>query len=65
MAVKLILKDKYQDNQTALNILDLETLKYRRGELCLKFAQKCLKTPKMKHLYQNNENTQETRKHEH
>ena len=65
VAVKLILKDKYQDYQTALNILDLETLKDRREELCLKFAQKCLKNPKMKHLFPNNENTQETRKHEH
>ena len=65
MAVKLILKDKYQDNQSALNILDLETLKYRREKLCLKFSQKCLKTQKIKHLYPNNENTQETRKHEH
>ena len=64
VVVRLILKDKYQDYPTALNILDIETLKDRREQLCLKFAKNCLKNQNMKHLFPNNENTHETRIYE-
>ena len=37
-ALKLILKSSYQTYQNALKILDLQTLKNRRENLCLQFA---------------------------
>ena len=57
VAFKIILKNRYTDYQNALNILELQTLKERREELCLKFAQKCLSNPKMKVLFPPNNRT--------
>ena len=51
MALKIILKEKYQSYQNALNHLDLDTLKDRREHLCLSFAKKCLKNEKVKDLF--------------
>ena len=42
-ALKVILKHKYKDYETALKELKLETLYKRRESLCLKFAKKSLK----------------------
>ena len=42
VAFKIILKDKYKSYQHAQNILELQSLKDRREELCLTFAKKCL-----------------------
>ena len=39
-SLKIILKDKYQNYNHALNILELETLSERREQLCLEFARK-------------------------
>ena len=65
-ALKLILAEKYQNYENALNILELETLEDRRKNLCLEFAKKCLKNEKMKSLLGENEKIHEmkTRKRE-
>ena len=46
VAITIILKNCYTNYQNALNILELQSLKERREEICLKFAQKCLSNPK-------------------
>ena len=65
-ALKLILAEKYQNYENALNILELETLASRRKTLCLEFAKKCLKNVKMKCLFSENVKIHEmkTRKRE-
>ena len=50
-ALKLILKDKYSDYESALKILGIESLFDRREKLCLKFAKKCLKMENFKKLF--------------
>ena len=67
VALKIILKDKYQTYESALNLLDLETLKERRNNLCLIFAKKCLKNPKMQSLFPPNNRTHpmDIRNHKH
>ena len=59
MALKIILKNDYKNYQNALNILEIQTLKERREELCLSFARKCLNNTKMKHLFPPNKKTHE------
>ena len=54
IAFKIILKDNYINYQNALNILELDTLKERRDQLCLQFAKKCLSNEKMKNLFPPN-----------
>ena len=67
VALKIILKNNYISYENALNVLELETLKDRRERLMLTFAQKCLKNPKMKHLFPPSTSTHpmEIRSHEH
>ena len=43
IALKIILKEKYESYQNALNHLEFDTLKDRREQLCLSFERKCLK----------------------
>ena len=50
-AVKLILKEKYEDYHSALKLLNLDTLFKRREKLCLRFAKKCLKIENFKKLF--------------
>ena len=50
-ALKIILKDRYNGYQDALNTLKLKTLKDRRDYLCLKFAKNCLRIEKFKRLF--------------
>ena len=50
-AVKIILKDKYKTYENGLARLGLETLKDRREHLCLKFAEKCTRNQKLKHMF--------------
>ena len=54
VAMKIILKNDYKNHENALNILELQTLKERREELCLSFARKCLRNEKMKALFPPN-----------
>ena len=55
-AMKIIFKEKYQSYEKSLQLLEIETLEYRREQLCLSFAQKCLKNPKMKKMFPINPN---------
>ena len=52
--MRIILGDKFNGYQKSLNILQLDTLKNRRENLCLTFAQKCLKNPKTKDMFPEN-----------
>ena len=50
-ALKVIMKDKYQNYSDALKTLKIKSLKGRREELCLKFAKSCLKMEKFKKFF--------------
>ena len=50
-AVKLILKENYENYESALKLLNLDTLFKRREKLCLRFAKKCLKIENFKQLF--------------
>ena len=55
---KLVLKDKYKDNEyayeNALLILNLQTLEQRRNELSLNFAKNCIKNDVSSDLFPKN-----------
>ena len=65
-ALKVILGDSYMSYENALKILDIETLNDRRIDLCLNFARKSSKHPKMKWMFPLNDKTHQmgTRKPE-
>ena len=65
-AVKIILGDQFQSYEQGLIKLDMENLSERRQNLCLSFAQKCVKNPKTMHMFPKNEkpHNMETRKSE-
>ena len=57
--LKVILGEKYENYQTALEYLGLESLEVRRKQRCLDFALKCIKHPRNHRLFpvkQNNNN---------
>ena len=62
-ALKVILKDKYENYEKALNYLNIESLENRRTNLCINFAEKCLKKEKFKSMFplNNKIHDQETR----
>ena len=64
VALKIILKDRYKRYENALATLELESLATRRENLCLIFAHKCLKNPKMKYLFPPNNKTHEMKTRE-
>ena len=51
MLLKVILKDKYTNYESALSELKLETLFKRRDMLCLKFAKKSLKLQNFNNMF--------------
>ena len=51
IALRIILKDKYQTYKKALAKIGLDKLSDRREKLCLIFAQKCTKNPKTSHMF--------------
>ena len=51
-ALKVILKEKYQDYDNALKLMDLESLFDRRESICLKFAKKALRLEHFKKCFQ-------------
>ena len=53
-ALKIILGDKYVSYDNALKVLKLQSLKERREDLCLKFADKCLQVPKLSRMFPKN-----------
>ena len=50
-AVRVILGPRYSNYKQGLKMVNLETLAQRREKLSLKFAQKCLKNPKVKDFF--------------
>ena len=50
-ALRVILKEKYQNYSDALSALRLKSLKDRREELCLRFAKNCLRIEKFKKFF--------------
>ena len=67
-AFKIMIKQRYKHYNDGLNILEMDTLSKRREQLCLQFAQKCTKHPKLEHMFPlNNKNhqmqTRETEKY--
>ena len=48
----IVLGDKYKSYETALEHMDLESLKQRRQKLCENFAQKSVKNPKFSTWFQ-------------
>ena len=61
-----MLGEKFKDYQSALLQLNMQPLSERREELCLKFAQKCIKNPKTSSMFPLNKKKHEmsTRKFE-
>ena len=60
-AAKIILQDKYENYNNAINILGWQKLTERRKLLVLKFAKNCLKNEKMQHLFPKNEKSHKMR----
>ena len=50
-ACAVILGDSYLQYSNALAVLNLKSLKERRKDLCLKFAQNCAKSDKFNHWF--------------
>ena len=56
VALRLILREDYDNYQHALEISNLETLETRRKALCLKFAKKCTKSEHSQDIFPLNSN---------
>ena len=54
-AVKIILKDNFKGYKRGLAQLGIESLEERRKELCLNFANKCVKNTKLEHMFPRND----------
>ena len=54
-AMKVIFGENFNCYQNCLNKLDIPTLTERREQLCLTFAQKCAKHPKLKEMFPLND----------
>ena len=50
-AVRIILGKHFEDYESALDKINLESLKKRREEICINFAEKCLKNEKTKKMF--------------
>ena len=64
IALRIILKDQYQDYSHALKLVQLDTLFDRRENLCMKFAKQCVKNVKMADMFPLNSKVVNTRDHE-
>ena len=53
---KLVLKQEYDNYETALLKLNLQTLEQRRKELCLNFAKDSIKNDTLSDLFPTNDN---------
>ena len=56
VALKVILKEDYENYAIALGISCLQKLELRRSQLCLWFAKKCLKNEKTVEMFPLNKN---------
>ena len=61
VALRIILKDRYESYENALKVCGLSTLKERRTQLCLTFARKCVNSDKNKDLFPRKISTYNTR----
>ena len=61
-AVRVILKTKYTTYKEGLRKLKIETLDQRREQLCLKFAQNCLKNEKVRNFFPKKKNIHQMKK---
>ena len=50
-ALRVILGERFKTYKNALDLLDLQTLDERREQLCLNFAKRAAKHPKLMHLF--------------
>ena len=53
-AVRIMLGNSYSGYKKSLNILQIDSLRDRREQLCLNFAQKCIKNPKTRDMFPEN-----------
>jgi hypothetical protein len=58
-AVRIILGKNFENYEEALDRIDLQPLNVRREELCLKFAIKSLKNPKVRDIFPKREKSPE------
>lgn len=65
-AVRIMLGDKFENYEEALEVVNLQKLTERRNELCLKFAKKCTQSEKTEKMFplKKKMNNIETRKSE-
>ena len=63
-ALKMILRERYTDYLSALELTGLTTLRERRTHLSLNFARKCIKSGKSSDLFPLNVKSVNTRPHE-
>ena len=60
-ALHIILGENYSSYKDALKLTNLESLDIRREQMCLVFAKKCEKQPKLKHWFKLNHKAIDTR----
>ena len=64
VALRIILKDNYEDYESALNLTGLQTLKERRTYLCKQFAIKCTQNEKTREMFPLNPSSVDSRHYE-
>ena len=60
--VRLIMGQTYTGYENGLKALNIETLDKRRDRLCLMFAKNCLKSEKLRNLFERNNPTHKMKK---
>ena len=63
-ALRIVLKDEYENYSSPLSLTGLDTSKERRLKLCKNFARKCVKSGKHTDMFPLNSNPSHTRRHE-
>ena len=61
VALRIILKEDYEDYESALNLTGLQTLKERRTYLCKQFAIKCTQNEKTREMFPLNPSSLDSR----
>ena len=51
---RINISDSYRGYRKSLDILQIDSLKDRREQLCLNFAKKCIQNPKTKEMFPEN-----------
>ena len=63
VALRIILRQNYENYEQALQLVELPTLYARRTVLCINFAEQCRTNPKTSDMFPRNQSTS-TRNHE-